>query len=241
MRDSNNKEQDFDDCFKDHFGDFEAPKMSSRETQENERKEDSFDQLFQSQFDNFEQQPDEKIWENVQKELPLHLLWKKKLNQLSRIAAVFLIGLFFTMLISQKSDSIKGLVFKTNAPAVELPEVVKIIDSDFVYDANPKQDDIDMHEDSKTLFADELVSNKKAQEKANNTKMDLAPLSPLPKRPIQEVNALDGSLVQDVKSDEDKMKISIPLRVANANEQNGLNDQEETEIMARNNMVNPAQ
>ncbi len=240
MRDSNNKEQDFDDCFKDHFGDFEAPKMNSRETQENEMEEDSFDQLFQSQFDDFEQQPDEKIWENVQKELPLHLIWKKRLNQLSRIAAVFLIGLFFTMLISQKSDSIRALVFKTPPPAVESTEVVKI-DSDFVYDANPKEDDIDMPEDSKTLFGDEMAGNKNTKGEANSAKMDLAPLSPLPKRPIQEVNLPDGSLVQDSKTDENAMKNSIPLRVANINDQNGPNDQEESEIIARRNTINPAQ
>jgi len=240
MRDSNNKEQNFDDCFKDHFGDFEAPKMRKKESSESEAEENSFDQLFQAQFDDFEQKPDEKIWNNVQKELPLHLIWRKKLNQLSRIAAVLLIGLFITMLISQQSDSIRNLVFQKAPPAVVEPEIIKI-DSDFVYDANPKQDDMDMQEDSKTLFADELVSNKSTLEEASSSKMDLAPLSPLPKRPIEALSSDDASLVQDTKQDESSMSISIPLRLANGKEGKESGDQYKADIMARNDMINPAQ
>lgn len=234
MTEKNNEQHDIDELFKGQFGDFEVPKLRSIEPEE--EASDEIDQLFQNRLEELEQRPDEKIWTNVQKELPLHLIWKKRLNHLSRIAAILLIGLFISVLVSRESSAILSFVGSNAATTVEdtNPES-SIKPADFVFDVHTDKDALDQRENSKTLFQDDSDSEVATNGMdANSTLLD--PLAPLPSLPLQEVS-LAGLKKGAAGAEEGTLTDSDPLRGAGTDEL----DQYDADIIARGNSVNPAQ
>lgn len=234
MTEKNNEQHDIDELFKDQFGDFEVPKLRSNDIVDEE--EDGIDQLFQNRFEELEQTPNEKIWENVKKELPLHLIWKKRLNHLSRIAAILLIGIFLSVLISSKSSAILNLVNNDAPAAVEDPNAESSIKpADFVFDVNSEKDALDQRENSKTLFQDDndLENGNAGTDESNMALLD--PLNPLPSLPLQEVKL--GEEGMTAAEEEAAMANSSLLRGANASE----DAEYDADIIARGNQVNPAQ
>lgn len=229
----NNEQHDIDKCFQDHFGDAEVPKFNFGEEQETTKADDAMDSLFQGKFDEFEEVPHEKIWNNIQKDLPLHLLWRRRLTQMSKVAAIFLIGLFLSLIVAEKSDYIKGLVYQNETEVRQEVPTPVIEPSDFVFDANTESNDLE-EESSKTLFQDDVVSKDKEED---INKALLEPVSPLPKLSLQEVTATNG-MNQD--ENDSSNTVAIPLRVTGSDKSQGI-DKYDADIMARTNQVNPAQ
>lgn len=226
-----NKEQhDIDKCFQDRFGEMEVPKFNFGADKDQEE-ETRLDSIFQSKFEDYEEVPNEKIWDNIQKDLPLHLLWRRRLTQMSKVAAIFLLGLFLSLMVAEQSAALRGFVYQEKEEIPQVAPAPTITPSDFVFDVNTTGGDLE-EESSKTLFEDDVVANENTDNDELNKAL-LEPVSPLPKLGLQEVTATGAIQAKEAAT------ASMP-RVGDK-EGTGDIDKFDADIMARNNQVNPAQ
>ncbi len=91
------EEISFDSLVKEHFDQFEmTPDPSIFDNVLNR----TLDKAFLAKLANYEENPDEGNWEKIKRHIPLSLLIKNQLNVLTRIAAILVVLLLFTFLIS---------------------------------------------------------------------------------------------------------------------------------------------
>lgn len=100
-----------------------------------------FDQAFKQQFDQFERTPPPRIWTEVSKEIPLHLLLQRHLQRFSKIAAILLIGMTITVVFQQKGGTLLLPAATTLAKPIKSEKTLTITtkpNPDFVYDHQVK-------------------------------------------------------------------------------------------------------
>jgi hypothetical protein len=90
-----NKDQhDIDKLFQDAFGNYEAtPPFNMWNKIESSLPLTETDMLFKKALENYERQPSPEVWQRIQPELPLSLTVRNVFVQLSKIAAVLLVGI----------------------------------------------------------------------------------------------------------------------------------------------------
>ena len=90
-----NKDQhDIDKLFQDAFGNYETtPPFNMWDKIESSLPLTETDRLFKNALENYERQPSPEVWQRIQPELPLSLTVRNVFVQLSKIAAVLLVGI----------------------------------------------------------------------------------------------------------------------------------------------------
>ncbi|MFK8103911.1 MAG: hypothetical protein AB8G15_15365 [Saprospiraceae bacterium] len=121
-------------------GEAESPPLAR--TPEPAAQDLDFDQAFKQQFNQFERTPPPHIWTEVSKEIPFHLLLKRHLQRLSKIAAILLIGMTITVVFQQKGGP---LLLPSSATLTKTTKSEKTVigaaeaNPDFVYDHKVKR------------------------------------------------------------------------------------------------------
>lgn len=88
------KHQDIDKLFQNAFENYEsAPPFNMWDKIEGDLPLTETDQLFKNAFENYEKEPSPEVWEKITPKLPISLTLRNAFMQLSRIAAVLLIGI----------------------------------------------------------------------------------------------------------------------------------------------------
>lgn len=96
------KHHDIDKLFQDAFQNHEvAPSFGMWNKIESNLPLTETDIMFKRAFENYEQVPSPEVWERIKPELPLSLTLRNGLVQLSRIAAVLLIGITVYVFVQQ--------------------------------------------------------------------------------------------------------------------------------------------
>ncbi len=112
----------FDESLNDAFQDYEvnpAPEVWENITSE------AVDSRFKSVFSKFETEPREENWEKIRRAVPVNLFLRNSLNQLSKIAAILVVGLFLAFLVNYS-----GLFSGTNSGSLEIANSNNTIPSD---------------------------------------------------------------------------------------------------------------
>ncbi len=137
-----------ENLFKDALGDLEVnPSKKSWADISNQLDTDANAKI-QHKFEHFEAQPKPEIWEGIKTQLPYNLRLRRQLNWISKIAAVLLIGMLFTVgsnmiKLNQQQKSAEVIVPTLTpnedlAPSISTPIIEE--ENDFVFDVNEKKE-----------------------------------------------------------------------------------------------------
>ncbi|NJN78576.1 MAG: porin family protein [Saprospiraceae bacterium] len=97
-----NQHKDIDKLFQNAFGNYEAtPPPNMWNKIESSIPLTETDRLFKKALENYERQPSPEVWERIKPELPLSLTVRNAFVQLSKIAAVLLIGMTVYVFVQQ--------------------------------------------------------------------------------------------------------------------------------------------
>ena len=135
MKNSNNpKKENFDNCFKDAFGDFEAmPSKMNWSKISSQLGPEKFDATAKNKLHQLEVTPQPHIWENVRKKLPLSLFVRNQLNWLSAVAAALTIFMV-VMIALDNNNTVSEQVVVSDDISEPLEEMITIEpEQDFVY------------------------------------------------------------------------------------------------------------
>lgn len=137
-----------EDLFKDALSDLEInPSKKSWADISNQLDADVHGKI-QQKFENFEPNPKPEVWEGIKTQLPYNLRIRRQLNWLSKIAAVLLIGMLFTvgsnmLKLNNQREAAKA-VSPTPTPTTIVETIAPLTtnedESDFVFDVNKKKE-----------------------------------------------------------------------------------------------------
>lgn len=137
-----------EDLYKDALSDLEVNPSNKSWADISDQLDADVHGKIQQKFENFESQPKSEVWEGIKTQLPYNLRIRRQLNWMSKIAAVLLIGMLFTvgsnMLKLNNQQEAAQTVSPTLTPAVivettALP-TTSADESDFVFDVNKKKE-----------------------------------------------------------------------------------------------------
>ena len=132
-----NQEEEIDDFFKDALdGLFAAPPAANWQKITTQLDHQEMDVLAKSQLERLEVTPPPEAWNHIKGKLPLSLLIRSRLNQLSKIAAVLIVFMIVLLAMNRKEVSKTFVISKS--PVIESLEITLVheVSNDFVFAIN---------------------------------------------------------------------------------------------------------
>ncbi len=226
----NIEHNNFDQHFKDTFEGFEQRPDGHNWSEIRGALSSNVDQLFNDKLGSHEAVPSQKVWNGIQKQLPLSLLLRRHLNTLSKVAAIVLIGmvglLFIkqnkltqtaTALADQQNDIlVEEPVIQEKEPTEELAETVLEIQME---DNEPQQHASDKHairdkelKMAEDLLADLLSDPDEFLDLIDEEKIEEA-ISPAPVPTLQTAVTMLNDEEEYNEENMPELEIKIPLKV----------------------------
>lgn len=227
-----NENNNTDEFFKDSFESFQVTPPKRNWEGINDKLEEKTDAIINDKFESYEVQPQPAVWENIKGQLPYNLRIRRHLNYISRIAAVLLIGMLFTMGYNVYQQQNQIAVNSAPVPVatpdvIETPIPVVEEKNDFVFDPVSKKEKakklIDEKEDIDDLLqfilddSDDIAANidsevvEESLTPADELTEGIALVTPEDDDVVQEDYFFDT----DVEAD---LTIKIPLTVVEESE-----------------------
>jgi len=224
MKKLNNK--DMDKLFKDGLGDFQVPAPSMNKQSDSSQ----LDEAMRSKLSAFEQAPDQQNWNQIKRRIPLHLKMHRHLTLLSKIAAVLVVGLVTSLLVSNYQSHQADVANQQNEmqPAAVAPP----IDADYVYDLDSSNNKVDQKKNQEQSDRELLSEDVVKEHRAIKPTLEVPEL---PSKPIEKVAAADNPL--DEKVERTVNLEGIPMNIQKPVEEEMISSttEEEEELKEKNN------
>jgi len=222
MKEFNTDTNQFDNEFAKKFEGFApTPKSNLWGKISDEMEMQDIDQYVKQELKSFETTPSEQVWNKVEKKIPLSLYLRNHLNQLSKIAAILVVGMLATIYFSQPQPSSVATVQQPNTKMMD-GIISPFPETDFVFDLSEEviEEEIAstvLAEEDKIKEADDFLASLLEDEDeftfvpSNATLFEI--LEPAEQLPIENISAMIEEPTENVE-----MQIKIPLKVVEDHE-----------------------
>ena len=229
-------ENKIDQYFADHFNNFkENPHPELWDKIDLEMQLQQFDQDIKEELSAFEEVPPTHIWQAVEPKLPLNLFVRNQLNWLSKIAAILVIGMLFTMYYHQDSkgsmtlsqnNMLNNPELSTSTPLVQETEFVFEISEEFEVEevaSNVLSEEEEQLIEAEDFLANLLDDDDEFSIQLENDKIQEV-LKPIEQLPIENITAIlnDKVPTPSIREEPVELQIQIPLIVVEEDEVENL-------------------
>jgi len=137
-----------EDLFKDALSNLEVNPSKKSWADISDQLDANAHAKIQQKFEHFEAQPTPEVWEGIKTKLPYNLRLRRQLNWISKVAAVLLIGMLFTVGSNMLKLNLQQKTAEIVAPTPPPPTVVETVvpapvveeENDFVFDVKKKKE-----------------------------------------------------------------------------------------------------